>query len=554
MSERRSHLVLVALITAALLGALLLIVPASPAHKDTRLGLDLQGGLEVVLRAVPPEGRPLQKSDLDRSLEIMRNRVDKLGVAEPEIRKQGDDQIAIELPGIRNPGDAAGVIGKTAKLELYDLETTLTGPSIDAQSFPVPHDRIYDLLASASTQSLARKGEPGPFYLFEQESKTLVAGPARTEEALLRRRDGKVPAGHKVFGVPENTVIVECGRGEVVCPGVNEQDPTQDYRYLFKYQPDAESPIPQMTGEHLRLGGTRQDFDTQTGEAIVLMQFTDEGADRFHEITREEAVRGRLQQSRFGGGDAEQFNQHFAIVLDREIKSFPSIDFEQYPDGISGSNGAQITGIGSVTEAKNLALVLQTGALPVEFVTLEQTEISATLGEDSLRQALRAAIAGMLVVALFLLVFYRFLGLVAVIGLAVYATFLYAIILLFGVTLTLPGFAGLILTIGVAADANIVVFERIKEESRSGKSVRAAIAAGYGKGFSTILDANVVTAITALVLFAVATAGVKGFALMLLIGTAMSLVTAVAATRAMLGLLAGFRWFSSPRFMGAQGQ
>jgi SecD/SecF fusion protein len=141
-----------------------------------------------------------------------------------------------------------------------------------------------------------------------------------------------------------------------------------------------------------------------------------------------------------------------------------------------------------------------------------------------------------------------------VIGLGIYAAFLYAAILLFNVTLTLPGFAGLILTIGVAADANVVVFERIKEEVRAGKSVRAAIAAGYSKGFHTILDANVVTAITALVLFAVATAQVKGFALMLLIGTVISLITAVGATRAMLGLLAGFSWFNKPRFMGAQGQ
>ena len=153
------------------------------------------------------------------------------------------------------------------------------------------------------------------------------------------------------------------------------------------------------------------------------------------------------------------------------------------------------------------------------FTTLETTAISATLGKDSLREAWKAAIAGLLAVALFLLIFYRVLGVVAVIGLIIYAAFLYAAILLFNVTLTLPGFAGIILTLGVAADANIVIFERVKEEYRAGKSVRAAIAAGYGKGFATIIDANVVTAITAIVLFLVATAGVKGFALMLLIGT-----------------------------------
>jgi SecD/SecF fusion protein len=190
----------------------------------------------------------------------------------------------------------------------------------------------------------------------------------------------------------------------------------------------------------------------------------------------------------------------------------------------------------------------------VSFTIAERTDVSATLGKDSLNQAKRAALYGLLVVALFLLLLYRFLGLVAVIGLAIYAAFLYAAILIFNVTLTLPGFAGLILTIGVAADANVVVFERIKEEVRAGKSVRAAVNAGYAKGFRTILDANVVTAITAMVLFAVASAGVKGFALMLLIGTVISLITAVAATRAMLGLLAGFRWFDNPRFMGAHGQ
>ncbi|HEY2732395.1 MAG TPA: protein translocase subunit SecF, partial [Polyangiales bacterium] len=191
---------------------------------------------------------------------------------------------------------------------------------------------------------------------------------------------------------------------------------------------------------------------------------------------------------------------------------------------------------------------------PVTFTQIERTDVSATLGKDSLTQAWHAALIGLAVVAIFLLILYRFLGLVAVIGLGIYGLLYYAAILLFNVTLTLPGFAGLILTIGVAADANVVVFERIKEEVRAGKSVRAAIAAGYGKGFHTILDANVVTAITALVLFLIAVASVKGFALMLLIGTVISLITAVLATRGLLGLLAGFKWFDNPRFMGAQGQ
>ena len=242
-------------------------------------------------------------------------------------------------------------------------------------------------------------------------------------------------------------------------------------------------------------------------------------------------------------------------MLDGVLQSTPYIDFKQNPDGIPGPNAQIDMGNGGTfKDAQNLALVLQTGALPVSFVQIERTDVSATLGKNSLTQAWHAALVGLVLVAIFLLVFYRFLGLVAVAGLAIYCLFYYAAILLFNVTLTLPGFAGLILTIGVAADANVVVFERIKEEVRSGKSVKAAISAGYGKGFHTILDANVVTAITALVLFLIAVADVKGFALMLLIGTVISLLTAVVATRAMLGLLAGFKWFDNPRFMGASGQ
>jgi SecD/SecF fusion protein len=370
-----------------------------------------------------------------------------------------------------------------------------------------------------------------------------------------------VPKGDKVLVVPKKAVVITCGPEEVVCPGVGVPQGTS--YYLFKYDPDAKdtkgeaAPVPQMTGADLKLSGTRADFD-QNGQPNVLMQFTKEGGNKFEQVTRDEAIRGQTQQNLLDPGhaqDPQQFNQHFAIVLDHEIRSFPSIDYtdSRLRNGISGGS-AEITGIGSIGESKDLALVLQTGALPVEFRTLSETDISATLGEDSLREAVKAAIAGLLLVAVFLLVVYRFLGVVAVLGLAIYAVLLYAIVLIFNVTLTLPGFAGMILTIGVAADANVVIFERIKEESRAGKSVRSAIAAGYGKGFHTIVDANVVTGITALVLFVLATAGVKGFALMLLIGTAMSLVTAVFATRAMLGLLAGFRWFNSPRFMGAQGQ
>ncbi len=543
---RRAALTVVALVIAALVGVAAMAIPSSPLKQDVTLGLDLQGGLEVTLQAVPPKDRKLTGEDLDRSVSIMRDRVDRLGVAEPEIRKQGSDQIAIQLPGVKDPAAAAKIIGKTAQLELFDLEANLVPPSIDSRTrFPIETDSVYKLLAGQ--QALAAAGQPEQYWLFNAKKK-LVAGPVTTKAAALRKFDGKLPAGHKLFGVPPGTAVVSCAPGEICPSTAGGTVAAKRLWYLMRYDPPN---VPEMTGADLKLSGTRQDFDPQTNQPIVSMQFTNAGGKRFAEITREEAARGKLLTNTVGGG--QPIFQHFAIVLDREIRSWPQIDWQQYPGGITGSNGAQISGNFTIGEAKDLALVLQTGALPVKFVTLDQTAISATLGKDSLDQAKTAALVGLLLVAVFLLIFYRFLGLVAVLGLGIYAAFLYAAILLFNVTLTLPGFAGLVLTLGVAADANVVIFERVKEEARAGRSVRAAIQIGYTKGFATIVDANVVTAITALVLFAVATSSVRGFALMLLIGTAISMLTAVLATRAFLSLLGSVKMLDNPRFVGAAG-
>jgi len=561
VSNRRSHLILVGLLALALAGVFALAVPGSPAHKKVTLGLDLQGGLEVVLKAVPPKNHKLTSEDMDRSVSIMRSRIDKLGVSEPEIRKQGKDQIVIELAGIHDPAKAAKVIGTTAQLQFFDLENDVTVPSTDGQGNVIADTNLYHLLNAV--QKDTKSGTPTAFYLFDAK-KQLKRGPEDTRVKLLDTPllKQKVPKGWTVLSVPEQRTVVSCPRANG-CPGVQGgQQSASTYYYLFKFYPERpDNPVPEATGADLKLSAIRPDISTSGQGNVVQLGFKSEGNKKFHEITREEANRGQQRADAANEGGTSDINtvikyaQHLAIVLDGELKSTPYIDYKQNPDGIDPTGtGAEISNINSFSEAKNLALVLQTGALPVKFEQIERADVSATLGKDSLREAKTAALIGLLVVALFLLVLYRFLGVVAVLGLGIYAAFLYAAILLFGVTLTLPGFAGMILTIGVAADANVVIFERIKEEVRSGKSVRAAISAGYAKGFHTIIDANVVTVITALVLFAVATAGVKGFALMLMIGTVISLVTAVAATRAMLGLLAGFRWFDNPSFMGAQGQ
>ena len=552
MATRRGNLTLLGCVLAMLVGVALLAIPQSPIHKPIKLGLDLQGGVELVLRAVPPKGQEVTPENLDLAVEVIRNRVDALGVSEPEIRKQGSDQISIQLPGIDDPNSAVKLIGTTAQLWLFDVNEDTLDPTRDPNGFPVPTTDLYQLLKEL--QPRTKRGQPQEYYLVNPKTKKVVAGPEDSQQRIrqaYRTRTGKpVPKGFQILGIPENTVILTCGTTERYCPGVNEAPPTRDYYYLFRFDPqNKEKPVPEMTGADLKLDGTRSDF-SQTEGPIVLMEFTGKGADKFHDITRRIAQRGQLLSGQVGDDAALQ---GFAIVLDRRIKSAPTIDWKRNPDGIAGGS-AEITGIGDAGEAKDLALVLRSGALPYEFEQIDFTEVSATLGKESLRQAIIASLVGLAIVALFLLLVYRFLGVVAIIGLALNAVFLYAVMVLFDVTLTLPGFAGMILAIGVAADANIVIFERIKEESADRKSVRAAIANGYRKGFSTIIDANVVTAITALVLFAVATGGVRGFAFMLLLGTVISIFTAVFATRALLGMLAGFKWFDNPKFMGATHQ
>jgi SecD/SecF fusion protein len=576
--ERRNYLIVLGVIAALLVGAVLLIVPASPIHKKATLGLDLQGGLEVVLRAVPNSSKPADQitpAGMTTAQQIMESRVNKIGVSSPNVAVQGGNEIVIQLAGVHDPRKAAQIIGQTGRLQIFDFETSLLPPTVQGNQQPAPVPSLYGLLKAVQPQ--ANKGTPESYYLFKPVTKTvtvkvkgkkvtktttghqILQGPApNLKQLFLPYHGDKQPPGTEVLKVPANTQPVFCkGAGNCRGAGTNGTSKDGKYWYLFKLPPA-------LTGSDLVESGIGADVDQQSGLPIVTLQFTGKGSDAFRRITEDEYNRGRVNAGQAGQlnpqGDPNtvqntinQYAGHNAIVLDGQMVQTPYIDYTDNGLSVGIAGNAQITEPTS-SAASHTALLLQSGSLPYSFKQLAQTKVSATLGKSSLHQAILAAIAGLLIVAIFLLVLYRFLGLVAVAGLAIYALLYYAAILLFNVTLTLPGFAGLILTIGVAADANVVVFERIKEEVRAGRSVRAAIAAGYGKGFRTILDANVVTMITALVIFLIAVADVKGFALMLLIGTVISLLTAVAATRAMLGLLSGFKWFDSPRFMGAQGQ
>ena len=207
MANRRSHLILVGLILVALAGVAALGIPSSPAHKKVTLGLDLQGGLEVVLKAVPPKNQQVTSDGMDTAISTMRNRVDSLGVSEPEIRRQGNDQIVIQLAGVHDPNKAAQIIGTTAQLQFFDLEADTVSPSNDGAGHVIATGSLYKLLSQV--QDEAKKGTPTQYYLFDAKKK-LIAGPADTQAKLLDtpKLKGKVPKGARVLAVPENRTVI----------------------------------------------------------------------------------------------------------------------------------------------------------------------------------------------------------------------------------------------------------------------------------------------------------------------------------------------------------
>src|SRR5438270_2899175 len=364
-----------------------------------------------------------------------------------------------------------------------------------------------------------------------------VAKPAKGTAcpATLKSLDGRgPPAGSLVIKVPRGIVIVQEHKPSGK-PPKNLQLP------YYVLEDDSE-----LSGSDIK--DPKQASDPQTSEPIVTFSFTDKGRAAFARATKREAQRG---QNLLAPGLSNQSKfQRFAISLDNQIVSLATVSYVDNPEGIPGDTGAQINGIGSLTETQDLANNLRIGALPISLKLISRTQVSATLGKQALHQGLLAGAAGLILTLAFLFFFYRFLGLVAGLGLLAYAVLLFAMVKLIPITLTLPGIAGLILTLGVAADANIVIFERIKEEARSGRSIPAAIAGGYAKGIRTIVDANVVTIGVAFILFMLATAGVKGFAFTLGVGTLVSLFTAVLATSAILGSMGRTRLLRSKRAVG----
>ncbi|MDX6637757.1 MAG: SecD/SecF fusion protein, partial [Solirubrobacterales bacterium] len=531
--------------------------------KPTVLGLDLKGGTQLVYVARPTPQEPVVTADdIERSISIIRERADKLGVSEPEISRVGSDEIQVGLPNVANAKRAIDQIGTTSQLYLYDFErnvippphssapkdpTTAVAQDPTVYSFP----NLYEAVKFAHTQKPnCFKKEcttTGPtYYLFNAQSHAGLGDPAERPTDIYRQLQLKPlakPKGDVLITVPQGTVVLSEAATDNPNTPADESQTGAPHYYVMRDRPA-------LTGSEIT--NPKQNFDPTTNQPLVSFDFTSQGRAAFQKVTSQIAQRGlATAPPAVASAQADAYSQHFAVVLDGEIKSSPIINFVDNPDGIDGRTGAEISGNFTIQSAQDLASFLQIGAIPVNLHVISQSTVSATLGQQALDQGLKAGLIGLVVVIAFLILYYRLLGLVAVIGLAVYALFFFALIKLIPVTLTLPGIAGLVLTIGVAADANIVIFERIKEELRAGRSALSAIGQGYRHGIATIIDANVITLLTAFILFGLATAGVKGFAFTLGVGTIVSLFTAVLFTQAFLGLFSRSRALRSPWALGA---
>ncbi|MCK4777606.1 MAG: protein translocase subunit SecD [Actinomycetia bacterium] len=429
MDQQQKAFLSISIVLLLVAISIYLIIPPS---ESTRLGLDLKGGMNIILTAIPSPDAPVSEEAMEQAMLIIRQRVDKLGVAEPDISRQGKDNILIQLPGVKHSEEALEIIGKPAFLEFKKV--------LDADG----------------------DGEPD-----EDEEGNLILG-------------------------------------ETV-----------------------------MTGKYLK--DVRVIFD-QTGTPGVSIEFTKEGGKKFEEVT------------------GSMIGELLAIVLDGELMSAPVVQEKISPPG-----GAEITGKFTVEEAKRLRLVLQTGALPVKLELAENRTVGPSLGEDSLKAGLRAGIFGLLLVLLYMVLYYRALGVVTCLALTVFSILFWGVIVSinkftpWGWPLTLPGIAGIILSIGLVADSSVVIFERIKEEVNLGKTMRSAAESGFSHGFKTMVDADLVTLIGAIILIWVGIGPVRGFAVSLAVGISIDLFITYFFSRPILMTISQFKILENPVFIGAKG-
>ncbi len=314
---------------------------------------------QIVLRAVDP----VTSDEMQRAADMLQDRLNRLDVEHASVHRRGPGRLVLEFP--RRDARLAGLAARVGELDFYDLEADVAGPSTDGRGGVIADPSIFHLLTQV--QPLAKQGTPSAYYLFDQQHRVV---------AVSTRSQFRVPKGFVVLAVPEKQTVIRCAP-ESGCPGMRPgQQNSGALYYLFRHDPgNPVHPVPELTGADLKRTAIRADSSTTGAGNVVRLGFKSEGSKKFHDITRAEAARGQAMADAAGQGGASdvqavvQFAQHFAIVLDGELKSTPYIDYKSNPNGIDPSgNGAEISNIGSFAEAKGLALVLQTGALPARFV------------------------------------------------------------------------------------------------------------------------------------------------------------------------------------------
>lgn len=431
--------------------------------KKINLGLDLQGGMHLVLQAnfegiQNKIGRELTEKDRNeiaqQALELLRNRIDKFGVSEPSIRPRGNEAIEIQLPGVKDPTGVKKAIGTTGSLEyrLVDDKYSAMASSWIAQNFKdKKFPENYDELK-----------------LIIDEISKAIALPANLETLFFYKRDKDTGAI-----IPDYPIVLE---KQVSLLGTDIQEATVD----------------------------RDEY----GQVVVVFKTTADGSVKFAEATSE-----------------KNHGRKLAIILDNKVRNAPNIK------ETIGSGSGNISGGFTYEEAMTLARIIKEGALPVDLKIIEERTVGPTLGQDSIEAGIKAFAVGIVVIMIFMIFYYKIAGLIADIGLILNMIFMLATLSLLGFTLTLPGMAGFLLTMGMAVDANVIIYERIKEEIKKGKSVRMAIVAGFDRAFWTIFDSNLTTLLAAFILFQFGTGPIKGFAVTLFIGILASMFVALYVTR-----------------------
>jgi protein-export membrane protein SecD len=454
-------------------------------RKAIHLGLDLQGGMHLVLEVDRSHMSAAEGRDaVERAMEILRQRIDQFGVAEPLIQKEGEDRIVIQLPGLTDRARALDLIGKTALLEFKLVRTPEETKSVI--------DKIDSYLAThapAGTDSAMRKAALSSHVL----SMDFAAFVRAEDEAAVQR----------MLATPGLDSIIP-GDSQLLwgAPDAATQGMTGRYLYVVKRDPEMK-------------GGS-----IATANAQIGLEATNPGA---WGVSMKMTPTGRIDFSRITGAN---IGRNLAIVLDGVVASAPVVR-DRIPSGDASITGGSF----NVETARDLSIVLRAGALPAPVHVIEERSVGPSLGNDSIREGILAALIGSVMVVVFMLVYYRLSGIVAILAMVLNIFYLLAGMAGLGSTLTLPGIAGIVLTVGMSVDANVLIFERIREELRNGKSLRQSVQLGYDRAFRTILDAHVTTIISSVFLFQFGTGPIKGFAITLIIGLVANLFTAVFMTR-----------------------